>query len=63
LVIELLKHGHLFTNYLKLQILAPNNNLRIGQDSEFAQFSPTYGIANVKIDQALTFGMPIKVFS
>ena len=34
--IELLKH--FLTNYLKLQILASYNNLRIGQDSEFAQF-------------------------
>ena len=40
LVIELLKHGKFLTNYLKLQILASYNNLRIGQDSEFAQFSP-----------------------
>ena len=28
------------TNYLKLQILPSYNNPRIGQDSEFAQFSP-----------------------
>ena len=26
------------TNYMKLQILASHNNLKIGQDSEFAQF-------------------------
>ena len=35
------------------------NNLRIGQDSEVL----TQGIDNVKIDHALTFGMPKKVFS
>ena len=35
-----LEVGHFLTNHLKLQILAPYNNLRIGQDSEFAQFSP-----------------------
>ena len=40
LAIELLKHDTFLTNYLKLQILAPYNNLRIEQDSEFAQFSP-----------------------
>ncbi len=33
LVIELLKH-------LKLQVLAIYNNLRMGQDSEFAKFWP-----------------------
>ena len=32
LVIELLKHSHFLTNYLKLQILASCNNLRIGQE-------------------------------
>jgi hypothetical protein len=37
LVIELLKHSHFLKNYLKLQILASYNNLRIGQDSEFAR--------------------------
>ena len=58
MVIELLKHSHFLANYLKLQILASYNNLRIGQDSEFA-----LGIDNVKIDHALTFGMPKKVFS
>ena len=47
---------------MKLQILASYNNLRIGQNSEFAQFLVfTWGIANVKIDQALTFGMPKKI--
>ena len=40
LVIEMLKHTHFLTNYLKLQILASCNNLRIEQDSEFVQFSP-----------------------
>ena len=40
LVIELLKLGHFLNDYLKLQILASYDNLRIGQDSEFAQFSP-----------------------
>ena len=35
-----LKHSHFLTNYLKLQILASYNNLRIGQDSEFAKFWP-----------------------
>ena len=29
LVIELLKHNHFLTNYLKLQILASYNNLKI----------------------------------
>ena len=29
LVIKLLKHSHFFTNFLKLQILASYNNLRI----------------------------------
>ena len=40
LVIELLKQSHFLTNYLKLQILASFNNLRIEQDSEFAKFWP-----------------------
>ena len=35
LIIDLLKHSHCF---VKLQILAPSNNLRIGQNSEFAKF-------------------------
>ena len=35
-----LKHSHFLTNYLKLQILASYNNLRIGQDSEFPKFWP-----------------------
>ena len=35
---ELLKHSFFLTNYLKSQILASYNNLRIGQDSEFAKF-------------------------
>ena len=35
-----LKQSHFLTNYLKLQILASYNNLRIGQDSEFAKFWP-----------------------
>jgi hypothetical protein len=34
----LLKQKHFLTNYLKLQILASYNNLRIGKDTEFAQF-------------------------
>jgi hypothetical protein len=38
LFIEPLKHSHFLTNYLKLQILASYNNLRIGQDSLFAKF-------------------------
>ena len=56
-------------NYLKLQILVSDNNLRIGKDSGFAKFWPRDkylifpGIDNVKIDHALTFGMPKKVFS
>ena len=33
MIIELLKHSHFLTNYLKLQLL--DSNLRIGQDSEF----------------------------
>ena len=32
------KHRHFLTNYMKLQILAPYNNLRIGQDFKFAKF-------------------------
>jgi hypothetical protein len=35
LIIDLLKHSHCFD---KLQILAPSNNLKIGQNSEFAKF-------------------------
>jgi hypothetical protein len=35
---ELLKHSYFLKNYLKLQILASYNNLRIGQYSEFAKF-------------------------
>jgi hypothetical protein len=38
LVIELLKHNHFLTKYLKTQILASYNNLRIVHDSEFAKF-------------------------
>jgi hypothetical protein len=38
LVIELLKHSYLLTNYLKLQIWASYNNRRIGPDYEFAMF-------------------------
>jgi hypothetical protein len=38
LVIDMLKHSHFLTNYLKLQVLASYNNLRIGQDSKFAKF-------------------------
>ena len=57
LVIELLKHSHFLTNYMKNQILASCNNLRIEQDSEFAK-----GIDNIKIDHALTFEMLLKRF-
>ena len=53
----MLKHSHILTNCLKLQILASYSNLRIEQDSEFAQFS------HVKIGQDLNFVMPKKVFS
>ena len=48
LVIELLKHSHFLTNYLKEQILASYNYLRIGQDSEFESFD--LGQASVSLE-------------
>ena len=63
LVIDLLKHSYFLTNYIKLQIFASCNNLWIGQGSEFAKFWPKAFIDNIKIDHALTFGMPKKVAS
>ena len=62
MAIELLKHDTFLTNYLKLQILAPYNNLRIEQDSEFAQFSPR-ALLMSKLAKLLPLGMPKKVFS
>ena len=57
MVIELLKHSHFLINYMKLQILAYYNNLRIGQDFEFFNLV----IDSVKIDYAHTFRNFLKV--
>ena len=64
MVSELLKDGHFLTNYLKLQISASYNNLRIRHSSEFDKLWPrAFLMSNVKIAHALTFDMPKKVFS